>query len=117
MINIDGFESELKKGDIGSGYVFCGLDEELIKSSIDPIIKKVVDLFIPKEKTKEYRKDTNLLKDAASKQKLETLYINRILCSILVFIVSLMIFGQVHNVAIDYIYENPTTKFDMLRRT
>ena len=30
MINIDGFESELKKGDIGSGYVFCGLDEDMI---------------------------------------------------------------------------------------
>ena len=82
-----------------------------------PAVKKVVDLFIPKEKTKEYRKDINLLKDAASKQKLETLYINRIMCCIAVFIVSLVIFGQVHNVAIDYIYENPTTKFDMLRRT
>ena len=82
-----------------------------------PLVKKVVDLFIPKEKTKEYRKDTNLLKDAASKQKLETLYINRIMCCIVVFIISLLIFGQVHNVAIDYIYENPTTQYDMLRRT
>ena len=82
-----------------------------------PVVKKVVDLFIPKEKTKEYRKDINLLKDAASKQKLETLYINRIMCCIAVFIISLLMFGQVHNVAIDYIYENPTTQYDMLRRT
>lgn len=82
-----------------------------------PLVKKVVDLFIPKEKTKEYRKDINLLKDAASKQKLETLYINRIMCCIAVFIISLLMFGQVHNVAIDYIYENPTTQYDMLRRT
>lgn len=42
MITIDGFESELKKGDIGSGYVFCGLDEELIKENINALIKKVV---------------------------------------------------------------------------
>ena len=42
MINIDGFESELKKGDIGSGYVFCGLDEELIKENINILVKKLV---------------------------------------------------------------------------
>ena len=36
-------ESEIKKNSIANGYVFCGLDEELIKSSIDPIIKKVLD--------------------------------------------------------------------------
>lgn len=42
MITIDGFESELKKGEIGSGYVFCGLDEELIKENVNALIKKVV---------------------------------------------------------------------------
>ena len=42
MITIDGFESELKKGDIGSGYVFCGLDEELIKENVNALVKKVV---------------------------------------------------------------------------
>ena len=78
------------------------------------LIKKIVDLFIPKQKTKEYRKDTNLLKDAASKQKMETFYINRIICCILVFVLSLFLFTQVHNVAIDYIYENPTTDYDLL---
>ena len=43
MITIDVLESEIKKNSIANGYIFCGLDEELIKSSIDPIIKKVVD--------------------------------------------------------------------------
>ena len=43
MITIDVLESEIKKNSIANGYVFCGLDEELIKSSIDSIIKKVVD--------------------------------------------------------------------------
>ena len=80
----------------------------------NPIIKKIVDLFIPKEKTKEYRKDIQLLKDAASKQKMETLYINRITICILVFFVSLFLFTQIHNVAITYIYENPTSKFDLI---
>ena len=83
----------------------------------NPIIKKIVDMFVPKQKTKEYRKDTELLKDAASKQKIQTFYINRIMCAIIAFLVSLVLFAQIHNVAIDYIYENPTTKFDLLRRT
>lgn len=43
MITIDVLELEIKKNSIANGYVFCGLDEELIKSSIDPIIKKVLD--------------------------------------------------------------------------
>ena len=83
----------------------------------NPIIKKIVDMFVPKQKTKEYRKDTELLKDAASKQKIQAFYINRIMCCIIAFLVSLVLFAQIHNVAIDYIYENPTTKFDLLRRT
>ena len=85
-----------------------------MKAYKNPIVKKVVDLFIPKEKTKEYRKDINLLKDAASKQKIETLYINRIVCCILVFFVSLFLFMQIHNIAVDYIYENPTTQNNLL---
>lgn len=43
MITIDALESEVKKNNIDNGYVFCGLDEELIKLSINSIIKKIVD--------------------------------------------------------------------------
>ena len=79
-----------------------------------PIVKQLVDLFVPREKTKEYRNDINLLKDAASKQKIQTLYVNRIMSFIIIFIASLFLFIQMHNVAIDYVYENPTTKYDLL---
>ena len=72
----------------------------------NPIIKKIADSFIPKRKTREYRKDINLLKDSASKQKLETFYINRICMFLLVFAVSMLFFIQIHNVAIKYVYEN-----------
>ncbi len=75
-----------------------------------PIIKQFVDLFIPKKGTKENRKVTKLLKDAASKQKMEWLYINRICIAVVAFVVSLLLFLQIHKVAIDYIYENPTTE-------
>ena len=80
----------------------------------NPLIKKIVDLFIPKERTKEYRKDIQLLKDAASKQKLETHYVNRIVSCIGVFFASLILFTQIHNIAVDYIYENPTSEYNVL---
>lgn len=80
----------------------------------NPMAKKVIDLFIPKKGTKEYKKDVNLLKDAASKQKMEAFYITRIVSCIVVFFVSLFIFTKVHDVAADYIYENPTSTTNVL---
>ena len=80
----------------------------------NPIIKKVVDLFMPKEGTKDYRKIKDLLKDAASKQKIEWLYINRILLAIATFIISLILFQYLHKVAIDYVYTQPTSDYDIL---
>ena len=77
-------------------------------------IKKFVDLFIPKEGTKEYRTTKELLKRAASSLKLEWLYINRIVMCIVVFFVSLILFLQFHKISIDYIYTNPTTDYDIL---
>ena len=42
MINLEQFEDEIKKNKIANSYVFCGLDEELIKESIDSIVKKTI---------------------------------------------------------------------------
>ena len=78
-------------------------------------IKRFVDLFIPKEGTKEYRKVKQLLKDSASSLKMPWLYINRITLAIVVFFTSIIIFMQLHLVAIDYIYTEPTTDYDIIR--
>ena len=80
-------------------------------------IKKFVDLFIPKEGTKEYRKVKQLLKDSASSLKMPWLYINRIVLFVVVFFASIIIFMQLHLVAIDYIYTEPTTDYDIIRWT
>lgn len=80
-------------------------------------IKKIVDLFIPKRGTKEYRKVQKLLKDSASSQKMEWLYINRIAIAIVTFFASIIIFSQLHMVAINYVYTEPTTDYDIIRRT
>ena len=80
-------------------------------------IKKIIDLFIPKRGTKEYRKTQQLLKDSASSQKMEWLYINRIIITIVAFFASIIIFTQLHVVAINYVYTEPTTDYDIIRRT
>ena len=69
-------------------------------------IKKIVDMFIPKKGTKDYRKVVNLLKRAASKLKMEWLYINRIAFCILIFVLTIFIIGKVHTIAIEYVYTN-----------
>ncbi len=78
------------------------------------IIKKFVDLFIPKEGTKEYRKVQQQLKDAASHLKMEWLYINRITLAITTCIVSIIVFTYLHKLAIDYVYTEPTTSYNLM---
>lgn len=78
------------------------------------LVKKVVDLFIPKKGTKEYRKTTQMLKDSASPLKMEWLYVNRISLAIVTFIASIIIFSQLHMIAINYVYTEPTTEYDII---
>ena len=80
----------------------------------NPLIKKVVDLFIPKEGTKESRNLKTTMKDAASKDKIEWLYINRISLCIVAFVVSVVFFGQLHVITIENVYKDPTTTYDII---
>ena len=77
-------------------------------------IKKIVDLFMPKEGTKDYRKTKELLKDAASHLKMEWLYINRITLAIATFVISIIVFANLHTIAIDYVYTEPTTDYNLI---
>lgn len=43
MIDFDTLEEEIKKGKISNSYIFCGLDEELIKEGVDLVVNSVVD--------------------------------------------------------------------------
>ena len=78
------------------------------------IVKKFVDLFIPKEGTKESRKLKTTMKDAASKDKIEWLFINRIVLCIVSFVVSIFLFGQLHRITINNVYTDPTNVYDVL---
>ena len=77
-------------------------------------IKKFVDLFIPKEGTKEARKLKTTMKEAASKDKIQWLYINRILLCVLAFVVSVVFFMQLHRITINNVYTDPTTTYDII---
>ena len=78
------------------------------------LVKKFVDLFIPKEGTKEYRKLQQEMKDAASKDKIEWIYINRLLLCVLTFIVSIIVIMYLHNLVIQNVYTDPTANFDVI---
>ena len=79
-----------------------------------PIFKKIFDLFIPKKGTKDYRVVQLLLKDAASKLKMEWLYINRIMMAIAVCIFTLFIAGRLHSMAINFVYTEPVTDYNLI---
>ena len=80
----------------------------------NPLGKKITDLFIPKKGTKEYVKIQKLLKDSASKMKMEWLYINRITIAVITLIISLFLFVQLHKTAVNWIYTEPTTDYDIM---
>ena len=79
-----------------------------------PIIKQIVDAFVPKDGTKERRKLKNLMKDAASKDKIQWLYVKRLLLTVVTFAGSLILFTQLHSLQIHYIYTEPTATYDIV---
>lgn len=76
--------------------------------------KKITNLFIPKKGTKEYIKVQKLLKDSASKLKMEWLYINRITIAIVAFVISIFLFYQLHATAVKWVYTEPTTDYNIM---
>ena len=78
------------------------------------VIKKFVDLFIPKQGTKEYRKLQQNMKDAASKDKIEWIYINRLLLCVATFVVSILVIMYLHNIVIQNVYTDPTANYDII---
>ena len=75
----------------------------------NPILKRFVNCFIPKRGSKDYRKMQKLLKDSASKSKMEWVYINRICLAVITFFATILLAAQLHRIAINYVYTEPTT--------
>ena len=79
-----------------------------------PFLKPIIDLFIPTKKSKEYRKNIKIMKEAAAKQRMETLYVNRLVICIATFLLSICFFNYAHKVALDYIYTTPVADYDLI---
>ena len=77
-------------------------------------VKKIIDLFVPREGTKDSRKLKLLMKEAASKDKIQWIYINRIVLCIVTFLASIFICGQLHKITINNVYTDPTTTYDII---
>ena len=80
----------------------------------NPIGKKIVNFFVPKKGTKDYIKVQKLLKDSASKLKMEWLYVNRITIAAVTLLISLFLFVQLHKIAVNWIYTEPTTEYNIM---
>ena len=79
-----------------------------------PICKQIVNSFVPKPGSKDYRKMQTLMKDSASKSKMEWIYVNRITLAIAAIILSLIFFMLLHKIAINWVYTEPTTEIQVL---
>ena len=85
--------------------------EKLYKNKL---IKKVIDMFMPKQHTAQERKEKKLLQDAASKQKLHCLYVSRLTMSILAFIGAIITIIALHAIQVNFQYTNPTSDYDLI---
>ena len=79
-----------------------------------PVLKRFINYFIPKAGTKDYRKMQKLLKDSASKSKMEWVYVTRLTLAVVSFIVTIIFTIQLHKIAINYVYTEPTTRTTVL---
>ena len=80
----------------------------------NPIGKRIVNLILPKAGSAEHRKTSELLKKSASKLKIEWLYVNRLVVTVLTFVVSFLFFIQIHRISIQYVYTEPTTDYNIM---
>ena len=105
-----------KLKDNGGVQVEIGTSEHPWQEKVyeKPLLKQAINAFIPKPGTKDYRKMQKLMKDSASKSKMEWIYVNRIFLAIVTVIVSMIFFVFLHKIATNFIYTEPTTKTTVL---
>ena len=75
-----------------------------------PVFEQLIDKLMPKAGKKEYVKIRKLLKDSASSQKMEWFYVNRVVYAVAGFVVALVLFNQLHSIAIENVLQSATTE-------
>lgn len=74
-----------------------------------PFVERIIDGLIPKANSSGRAAINNLLKDTASTLKIEWFYVNRALCAVIGFFVSLLIIIQMNNIAVENILYSDTS--------
>ena len=73
-----------------------------------PIVENIIDGLIPSVTSKKYNAVKTLLKDTASRLRIEWLYVNRCICALAGFCVAIIIIMQMHNLAVTQIMYSAT---------
>lgn len=81
-----------------------------------PIIETFIDNLMPNASKKEYVKIRNLLKETGSQLKMEWLYVNRVVYSLVGFFVAIILFNQLHGLAVSSVLYDPTVEQAVLRK-
>ena len=75
-----------------------------------PIVERIIDGLVPNSDKPAYARATHLLKDTASTLKLEWLYVNKAVSSVLTFLVVLIVVVQMHGMAEESILNSNGTE-------
>ena len=73
-----------------------------------PIVENIIDGLIPSVTSKKYNAVKTLLKDTASRLRIEWLYVNRCICALAGFCATIIIIMQMHNLAVTQIMYSAT---------
>lgn len=77
-----------------------------------PIVENIIDGLIPSITSKKYNKIKTLLKETASRLRIEWLYVNRCVCALAGFAGAIIIIIQMHNLAVTQIMYSATKSSD-----
>lgn len=75
-----------------------------------PVMERIIDGLMPSITSSKYANIKNLLKETASSLKIEWLYVNRVICSLVGFAVAIVIIMQMHKLAITQVMYSETTE-------
>lgn len=73
-----------------------------------PIVENIIDGLIPSVTSKKYNAVKTLLKDTASRLRIEWLYVNRCVCALAGFCAAIIVIMQMHNLAVTQIMYSAT---------
>lgn len=79
-----------------------------------PIVERIIDGLVPNQDRPAYASINKLLKDTASPLKIEWLYVNRALCAVLGFFVTIFIVSQMHAIAINNVLYGDTVEGNVM---